>query len=418
MTPGVAARSGATDVERVFREVYGQAVATLIRIFGDITLAEDAVQDAFVVASERWPGDGIPLNPAGWIVTTARNRAIDVRRRSTRGRQLEEHISAEAITSHDPGSADWEEEGPVTDDQLRLVFTCCHPALRPEHQVALTLRLLGGLSVDEVARSFLVSEATMAKRLVRAKYKIKAANIPYRVPTGADLPDRLQSVLSVVYLIYNSGANDQERVALRTEAVRLGRALVELMPDEPEAMGLLSLMILSESRMNARLADGDVVLLRDQDRSTWDRPMIEEGQALVQACVRRNQPGPYQLQASIQAVHSDTDSFETTDWRQIVTLYDHLYSMTPTPVVALNRAIAISETNGPADALAAIDTFAHDLDDYHLMHATRATMLRRLGQSDDAIVAFERALHLAPTDADRRFLNQQIDELASDEEPP
>jgi len=272
--------------------------------------------------------------------------------------------------------------------------------------------LLGGLSVDEVAHSFLVSEATMAKRLVRAKYKIKAANIPYRVPTGADLPDRLQSVLSVVYLKYNSGANDQERVALRIEAVRLGRSLVELMPDEPEAVGLHALMILSESRIPARLADGDVVLLRDQDRSKWDRSMIEEGQALVRACVRRNQPGPYQLQASIQAVHSDAESFDATDWSQIVTLYDHLFSIMPTPVVALNRAIAISETDGPADALAAIDTVASDLDAYHLMHATRGTMLRRLGRTDEAVAAFERALHLAPTDADRRFLKQQIEELS------
>ncbi len=413
MTPGVAARSGATDVESVFREVYGQAVATLIRIFGDITLAEDAVQDAFVVASERWPGGGIPPNPAGWIVTTARNRAIDVRRRSTRGRQLEEHVGAESVTSHEPNSVDWEEEEPVTDDQLRLVFTCCHPALRPEHQVALTLRLLGGLSVDEVARSFLVSEATMAKRLVRAKYKIKAANIPYRVPTGADLPERLQSVLSVLYLIYNSGANDQERVALRTEAVRLGRALVELMPDEPEAMGLLALMILSESRMPARLADGDVVLLRDQDRSKWDRLMIDEGQALVRVYVRRNQPGPYQLQASIQAVHSDAESFDATDWRQIVTLYDHLFSIMPTPVVGLNRAIAIAEVEGFDAALDAIDSVSADLEDYHLMHATRATMLRRLGRNEDSIVAFERALGLAKTDTDRRFLSQQLDDIRS-----
>jgi RNA polymerase sigma-70 factor (ECF subfamily) len=306
----------------------------------------------------------------------------------------------------------------VTDDQLRLVFTCCHPALRPEHQVALTLRLLGGLSVDEVARSFLVSEATMAKRLMRAKYKIKAAKIPYRVPTGADLPDRLQSVLSVVYLIYNSGANDQERVALRTEALRLGRALVDLMPDEPEAVGLVALMVLSEARMPARMVDGEAILLRDQDRAKWDRTMIEEGHRLVTACVRRNQPGPYQLQASIQAVHCDADSLETTDWAQIVTLYDHLYSMTPTPVVGLNRAIAISETDGPADALAAIDAVAPDLDGYHLMHATRGTMLRRLGQNADAMVAFERASHLAPTDADRRFLKQQLAELASDEELP
>ena len=416
MTPGVAARSGSTDVERVFREVYGQAVATLIRIFSDITLAEDAVQDAFVVASERWQRDGIPPNPAGWIVTTARNRAIDARRRSVRGRELHQQLSDGEAVSHDLSGREWEEEGPVRDDHLRLVFTCCHPALRPEHQVALTLRLLGGLSVDEVARSFLVSESTMAKRLVRAKYKIKAANIPYRVPTGADLPERLSSVLSVLYLIYNAGANDPEREALRTEAIRLSRALVDLMPDEPEATGLVALMILSESRMPARLADGDVVLLRDQDRSMWDRPMIEEGQTLVSACVRRNRPGPYQLQASIQAVHSDADSFAATDWGKIVALYDHLFSIMPTPVVALNRAIGISETGGPADALTAIDVVANDLDDYYLMHATRGTMLRRLGRTEEAVAAFERAERLAPSEADQRFLKQQLDELASDKE--
>ena len=417
MTPGVAARSGSTDVERVFREVYGRAVATLIRIFGDITLAEDAVQDAFVVATERWQRDGIPSNPAGWIVTTARNRAIDARRRSVRGRELHQQLSDGETASHDPSGLGWEEEGPVSDDQLRLVFTCCHPALRPEHQVALTLRLLGGLSVDEVARSFLVSESTMAKRLVRAKYKIKAANIPYRVPTGADLPERLSSVLSVLYLIYNAGANDPEREALRAEAIRLSRALVDLMPDEPEATGLVALMILSESRMRARLADSHVVLLRDQDRSMWDRAMIEEGQTLVSACVRRNRPGPYQLQASIQAVHSDADLFDGTDWGKIVALYDHLFSILPTPVVALNRAIAISETSGPADALTAIDVVASDLDDYYLMHATRGTMLRRLGRTEEAVAAFERAERLAPSEADQRFLQQQLKELASEREP-
>jgi RNA polymerase sigma-70 factor (ECF subfamily) len=411
MTPGAVARSGATDVERVFREVYGQAVATLIRIFGDITLAEDAVQDAFVAASKKWPRSGIPPNPAGWIVTTARNRAIDVRRRTARGRELEASFGVKETAPHGPGSTEWEEEGPVEDDQLRLVFTCCHPALRPEHQVALTLRLLGGLSVEEVARSFLVSESTMAKRLVRAKYKIKAAKIPYRVPADADLPDRLQSVLSVIYLIYNSGANDQERAALRAEAIRLGRALVGLMPDEPEAVGLVALMMLSEARMQSRMVDDEVILLRDQDRARWDRPMIEEGHRLVTACVRRNRPGPYQLQASIQAVHCDADSFEATDWRQIVALYNDLFAMTPTPVVALNRAIAIAEVEGPDLALGAIDAVASDLDGYHLMHATRGTMLSRLGRRDEAIAAFEQALLLATTDADRRFLQQQLDDL-------
>ena len=413
MNRTVAAHREPTDVERVFREVYGQAVATLIRVFGDITLAEDAVQDAFVVAISRWRTGGIPPNPAGWIVTTARNRAIDGLRRSARGRELHEQLAAVASTPRAPAD-DWQEGVPVSDDQLRLIFTCCHPALRTEHQVALTLRLLGGLRVDEVARSFLVSESAMAKRLARAKYKVKAAKIPYRVPVEADLPERLRAVLSVVYLIYNTGVDDPERASLRSDAIRLARSLVELMPDEPEAAGLLALTLLSESRVPARTADGTLVLLRDQDRTKWDRTMIEEGHAIVRACIRRDQPGPFQLQAAIQAVHCDADSFEATDWPQIVALYDHLLSVTPTPVVALNRAIAIGETEGPGAALNALDAIAADLDNYHLMHAARGTTLRRLGQRDAAKAAFERAAHLAATEADRRFLAKQIEELAED----
>jgi RNA polymerase sigma-70 factor, ECF subfamily len=409
-----SAHRQANGVERVFREVYGQAVATLARVFGDITLAEDAVQEAFLVASDRWRSDGVPPNPAGWIVTTARNRAIDVLRRSARGRELHEQLGAVAGTSHGPNAEDWAEDGPVSDDRLRLLFTCCHPALRPEHHVALTLRLLGGLSVDEVARSFLVSESAMAKRLVRAKYKIKVAKIPYQVPAEADLPERLRSVLSVVYLIYNTGVDDPDRAPLRSEAFRLARALVELMPDEPEAAGLLALMLLSESRLPARTAQGALVLLGDQDRNKWDRAMIEEGHAIVRDCVRRDRPGSFQLQASIQAVHCDADSFEATDWPQIVVLYDHLFSIMPTPVVALNRAIAIGETEGPGAALIAFDAIAPDLDNYHLMHAARGTTLRRLGQRDAAQAAFERAAHLAATEADRRFLARQIEELAED----
>ena len=416
MTPTVAHR-GAIDVERVFREVYGQAVATLVRVFGDITLAEDAVQDAFVVASERWRSDGIPHNPAGWIVTTARHRAIDHLRRSARGRELHEQLGADTSTSGELGDDGWGDEGAVRDDQLRLIFTCCHPALRTEHQVALTLRLLGGLSVDEVARSFLVSESAMAKRLVRAKYKIKAANIPYRVPADADLPERLRSVLSVLYLIYNTGVGDPERAALRGEAIRLARALVELMPDESEAAGLLALMLLNGARVPARTADGALVLLRDQDRTKWDRRMIEEGHGIVRACIRRDQPGPYQLQAAIQAVHCDADSFEATEWRQIVVLYDQLLSVLPTPVVALNRAIAIGETDGPGAALTALDAIAPDLDNYHLMHAARGTTLRRLGQQGAAKAAYERAVGLAVSEADLRFLAQQIEELVEDGAP-
>jgi len=409
----VAVHRDTTAVERVFREVYGQAVATLVRVFSDITLAEDAVQDAFVVASERWR-NGIPPNPAGWIVTTARNRAIDGLRRSARGQELHDQLGASRIAPGGPGFEDWGADEPVRDDQLRLIFTCCHPALRSEHQVALTLRLLSGLSVAEVARSFLVSESAMAKRLVRAKYKIKAAKIPYRVPAEADLPERLRSVLSVMYLIYNTGLDDPARISLRSDALRLARALVELMPDEPEAAGLLALMLLSESRVAARTAGGTVVLLRDQDRTKWDQTMIEEGRAIVRACIRRNQPGPFQLQAAIQAVHCDADSFDATDWRQIVTLYDHLISVMPTPVVALNRAIAIGEIEGPDAALTALDEIASDLDNYHLLHAARGTTLRRLGQSEAAKVAYERAARLAVTEADRRFLAQQIEELAED----
>jgi len=404
------------ETERVFREVYGQAVATLIRVFGDITFAEDAVQDAFVVAIDRWRTGGIPPNPAGWIVTTARNRAIDGLRRSARGRELHEQLEVVASTARGRGD-DREEGGPVSDDQLRLIFTCCHPALRIEHQVALTLRLVGGLSVNEVARSFLVSESAMAKRLVRAKYKIRAAKIPYRVPAEADLPERLRSVLSVVYLIYNTGGDDPERASLRSDAIRLARSLAALMPNEPEAAGLLALMLLNESRMPARTAQGTLVLLRDQDRTRWDRTMIEEGHAIVRACVRRDRPGPFQLQAAIQAVHCNADSFEATDWPQIVALYDHLFSFMPTPVVALNRAIAIGETEGPGAALTALDAIAADLDNYHLMHAARGTTLRRLGQRDAAKAAFERAAHLAATEADRRFLAQQIEELVEDGAP-
>ena len=411
MTHALDAHGDATGVGRVFREVYGQAVATLVRVFGDITLAEDAVQDAFVVASDRWRSDGIPPNPAGWIVTTARNRAIDELRRSARGRELHEQFGAVATPSHGPGIEEWGEDGPVRDDQLRLIFTCCHPALRTEHHLALTLRLLGGLSVDEVARSFLVSESTMAKRLVRAKYKIKAAKIPYRVPEEADLPERL---LSVLYLIYNTGLDGPKRASLRSEAIRLARALVELLPDEPEAAGLLALLLLSESRVPARTAEGALVLLREQDRTKWDRTMIDEGHAIVRACIRRGRPGPFQLQAAIQAVHCHADSFEATDWPQIVALYDHLFAVMPTPVVALNRAIAVAEVEGPGTALATLDAIAADLDNYHLLHAAQGAMLRRLGQPAAAQAAFERAAQLAATDVDRRFLAQQIEELAED----
>lgn len=409
MTGAVAPEEGVTEVERVFRTAYSQAVATLVRVFGEITLAEDAVQDAFAVATDRWRRQGIPPNPAGWIVTTARNRAIDRLRRDSRGRELDVQRAVLAQPDHEG-----EDEGPVYDDQLRLIFTCCHPALGIEHQVALTLRLLGGLSVEQVARSFLVSEPAMAKRLVRAKYKIKAANIPYRVPREADLPARLGAVLAVLYLIYNTGADDPERATLRADAVRLARTLVSLMPDEPEAAGLLALLLLSESRATTRRREGVAVLLRDQDRSRWDRSLIDEGHAIVRACIRRDRPGPYQLQAAIQAVHCAAPIFEETDWTQIVTLYDQLFSVMPTAVVALNRAIAIGETDGPEATLSALEGLGSGLDNYHLMHAARGTALRRLGRANDARTSFETAVELATTDADRRFLLHQIEQLPVD----
>ncbi|SDU79452.1 RNA polymerase sigma factor [Jiangella alkaliphila] len=396
------------EVERAFREAHGRAVATLVRVFGDISLAEDAVQDAFVAALDRWPRDGIPDNPAGWIVTIARNRATDVVRRNERGRELYRQLAAAAaseLAAH-PG----EDLGLRRDDQLRLIFTCCHPAIRVEHQVALTLRLIGGLSPSEVARAFVVSEATMAKRLVRAKYKIKAANIPYRVPSDAELPARLRAVLSVLYLIYNAGADDREaRADLRREAIRLTRVLVALMPDEPEALGLLALMLLCESRVPARSGSG-IVLLHDQDRSLWDRTLIADGHRLVLACIRRGRMGPFQLQAAIHGVHCAAVTFDVTDWPAIVRLYDRLVAIMPTPVVVLNRAIAVAETEGPATALVLLDGVADDLDGYHLLHASRAAMLERLGRTAEAAEAYARAAELAPTEPELEFLASRRDE--------
>ena len=401
------------EVDRVFREVYGHAVATLVRVFGDISMAEDAVQDAFVVATHRWRRDGIPPNPAGWIVTTARNRAIDQLRRTARGRELTRMMDAPSGPPSEATADAYEAEGTVRDDRLRLIFTCCHPALRTEHQVALTLRLIGGLSVAEIASGFLVTEPTMAKRLVRAKYKIKAANIPYRVPAETDLPTRLRPVLSVLYLIYCAGCDDlEERVALREEAIRLARSLVTLIPDEPETAGLLALMLLNESRVPARTLDDAVVLLRDQKRTDWDHSMISEGQAIVRDCVRRGRPGPYQLQAAIQAVHCNAKTFEATDWVQIVTLYDHLYSVMPSPVVALNRAIALAETKGPDVGLAELDAVRAELDNYFPLHAARAAALRRLGRTDEARHAFERAAELATSNADRNYFVAQLHQLS------
>lgn len=397
------------EIGRIFREEHGRTVATLIRYFGSIDIAEDAVQEAFEVALATWLPDGIPPNPGAWITTTARNRGIDKLRRDRRRDELSREASAFAEPQQEP-----EDVGPVRDDRLRLIFTCCHPALAQEAQVALTLRLLGGLTTGEIAHAYLVSESTMAARITRAKKKITSAGIPYRVPADHDLPDRLTSVLAALYLIYNEGyaassGTELTRTDLAAEAIRLARVLVDLMPDEPEVLGLLALVLLTEARRPARTDDGGaLVLLADQDRTRWNRPMIAEGHALVRRCLRRNAPGPYQIQAAINAVHDDAPSAAGTDWGQIVTLYDQLVRHTPTTVVALNRAVAVAERDGAQAGLDAIEPLRDDLDGYYPLHAARADLLSRLHRDSDAADAYRKALEITDNEVFRGYLGDRL----------
>jgi RNA polymerase sigma-70 factor (ECF subfamily) len=399
----------AHDIERIFRDEYGRAVAVLVRRFGDIDLAEEAVQDAFATAVERWTAEGVPASPAGWLITTARHRLIDrLRRESSRD---DRHTHAGWVHGSYSQEAEDDLGGDVGDERLRLIFTCCHPALALNAQIALTLRLLGGLSTEAIAHAFLVPPATLAQRLVRAKGKIRDARIPYRVPHAADLPGRLRGVLAVLYLIFNEGYTASSgahltRDDLCVEAIRLGRQLNEQMPGEAEVMGLLALMLLIDARRAARVsADGDLVRLADQDRGQWNRTLIREGQTLVRRCLTMNQPGPYQIQAAINAVHSDAPTAADTDWRQILTLYDQLMTAAPTPVAALNRAVAVAEVEGPHAALTIVDGLA--LDGYYLFHAIRADLLCRLGRSSEAARAYDAAIERCDNTAERRFLERK-----------
>ncbi len=408
---GGGGAGGGDTAERLFRAEYGRLVAALTRRFGSLDLAEDLAQEAFVEAVRRWPADGTPPNPGGWLMTTARNRGIDrIRRESTRDVREEEALMLHGQTSGDPldpsGPVD---DGSVEDDRLRLVFTCCHPSLATDVQVALTLRLLGGLTVPEIAAAFLVPERTMAQRITRAKAKIAAARIPYRVPRDAELPGRLRAVLATVYLVFNEGYLG--RAELAVEAVRLGRILRQLMPDEDEVAGLLALMLLIEARRPARVADGTIVTLPEQDRGLWDRALVAEGHDLVRWCLRRGRPGVYQLQAAIQAVHTDARTAEETDWGQVLALYDQLLTLSPTPVVTLNRAVALAELEGAQAGLAATDPLAAALADYHAFHAVRADLLRRLDRVQEARTAYDRALALATNPAERAVLTSRRDGL-------
>jgi RNA polymerase sigma-70 factor (ECF subfamily) len=400
----------APAIERIFREEYGRVVASLARRFGDLDIAEDAASEALLVALEKWPVDGTPPNPGAWLTTTAGNKAIDrIRREKQRDAKHQAALMNYDDTPHEP-------VGFVEDDRLRLIFTCCHPALAPEARVALTLRLLGGLTVAEIAAAFLVPETTMAQRITRAKAKIKGANIPYRVPSAEDLAERLATVLAVLYLVFNEGylassGDDPIRGELTDEAIRLGRVLRGLLPDEPEVTGLLALMLLTDSRRSSRVAGGELVALNEQDRGGWDHTLIDEGHDLVRECLARNHPGRYQLLAAINAVHTDAPAWADTDWTQIATLYGQLATIDPSPIVRLNHAIAIAELDGPEVALAEVDRLA--LTTYHAWHATRADLLRRLGRSAEAREAYDAAIAATDNPAEQAFLTRRRGQLAA-----